>query len=332
MRKTLLFAAALCLSASAMAQTFEKPQSVSELADTQEGTPDKPFVLKEGGNTVPAEAGEYYYSYTLSKTGYLNINSDEKLEDGKVSVYTNIFSAQNKRNAAAESATGSFNVRTEIKIARGTYYIVVNKKTATAKAETFNVKMEDYQPGETAGTAIPVNVSDVATTVTLPKAKGTIYYSIMVPANTDKFLVVESTTTLSEESSAYVNIGTSEWGAAYMKNNIIRKDVKNTADQTYLLIVNSNEEYPLCFKISYADIEKGAVATNPKEAQPGQNTIDFDGTEYYTYKATKSGKLAIEVSDGGKVTFPLSATGYGVNDTYQKGNTYFIEATRVKNT
>lgn len=330
MRKTLLFAAALCLSASAMAQTFEKPLSVSELADTQEGTPDKPFVLKEGENTVPAEAGEYYYSYTLSKTGYLNITSDEKLEDGKVSVYTNIFSAQNKRNAAAESATGSFNVRTEIKIARGTYYIVVNKKTATAKAETFNVKMEDYQPGETAGTAIPVNVSDVATTVTLPKAKGTIYYSIMVPANTDKFLVVESTTTLSEESSAYVNIGTSEWGAAYMKNNIIRKDVKNTADQTYLLIVNSNEEYPLCFKISYADIEKGAVATNPKEAQPGQNTIDFDGTEYYTYKATKSGKLAIEVSDGGKVTFPLSATGYGVNDTYQKGNTYFIEATKGK--
>ena len=115
-----------------------------------------------------------------------------------------------------------------------------------------------------------------------------------------------------------------------MKNNIIRKDVKNTADKTYLLIVNSNEEYPLCFKISYADIEKGAVATNPKEAQPGKNTIDFDGTEYYTYKATKSGKLAIEVSNGGKVTFPLSATGYGVNDTYQKGNTYFIEATKGK--
>lgn len=330
MRKTLLFAAALCLSASAMAQTFEKPLSVSELADTQEGTPDKPFVLKEGENTVPAEAGEYYYSYTLSKTGYLNITSDEKLKEGKVSVYTNIFSAQNKRNAAAESATGSFNVRTEIKIARGTYYIVVNKKTATAKAETFNVKMESYQPGETAGTAIPVNVSDAATTITLPKAKGTIYYSIMVPANTDKFLVVESTTTLSEESSAYVNIGTSEWGATFMKNNIIRKDVKNTADKTYLLIVNSNEKYPLCFKISYADIEKGAVATNPKEAQLGKNTIDFDGTEYYTYTSTKSGKLAIEVSDGGKVTFPLSATGFGVNDTYQKGNTYFIEATKGK--
>lgn len=330
MRKTLLFAAALCLSTSAMAQTFEKPLSVSELADTQEGTPDKPFVLKEGENTVPAEAGEYYYSYTLSKTGYLNITSDEKLEDGKVSVYTNIFSAQNKRNAAGESATGSFNVRTEIKIARGTYYIVVNKKTATAKAETFNVKMEDYQPGETAGTAISVNVSETAETITLPGAKGMYYYTFTVPANTKKLLTVESPTALSEGTSAYVNTSDGTYGATYMKNQIIKRDVNSTKEQKYYLIVTSNETAPLTLNIRYADAEKGSLITEPKEAKLGQNTIDFDGTEYYTYKATKSGKLAIEVSDGAKVTFPLSATGYGVNDTYQKGNTYFIEATKGK--
>lgn len=330
MRKTLLIAAALCLSASAMAQTFEKPLSVSELADTQEGTPDKPFVLKEGENTVPAEAGEYYYSYTLSKTGYLNITSDEKLENGKVSVYTNIFSAQNKRNAAAESATGSFNVRTEIKIARGTYYIVVNKKTATAKAETFNVKMEDYQPGETAGTAISVNVSETAETITLPGAKGMYYYTFTVPANTKKLLTVESPIALSEGTSAYVNTSDGTYGATYMKNQIIKRDVNSTREQKYYLIVTSNETAPLTLNIRYADAEKGSLITEPKEAQLGKNTIDFDGTEYYTYKATKSGKLAIEVSDGGKVTFPLSATGYGVNDTYQKGNTYFIEATKGK--
>ena len=330
MRKTLLIAAALCLSASAMAQTFEKPLSVSELADAQEGTPDKPFVLKEGENTVPAEAGEYYYSYTLSKTGYLNITSDEKLEDGKVSVYTNIFSAQNKRNAAAESATGSFNVRTEIKIARGTYYIVVNKKTATAKAETFNVKMEDYQPGETAGTAISVNVSETAETITLPGAKGMYYYTFTVPANTKKLLTVESPTALSEGTSAYVNTSDGTYGATYMKNQIIKRDVNSTREQKYYLVVTSNETTPLTLNIRYTDVEKGSLITEPKEAKLGQNTIDFDGTEYYTYKATKSGKLAIEVSDGAKVTFPLSATSYGVNDTYQKGNTYFIEATKGK--
>ena len=327
MRKTLLFAAALCLSASAMAQTFEKPLSVSELADTQEGTPDKPFVLKEGENTVPAEAGEYYYSYTLSKTGYLNITSDEKLEDGKVSVYTNIFSAQNKRNAAGESATGSFNVRTEIKIARGTYYIVVNKKTATAKAETFNVKMEDYQPGETAGTAIPVNVSETAETITLPGAKGMYYYTFTVPANTKKLLTVESPKALSEGTSAYVNTSDGTYGATYMKNQIIKRDVNSTREQKYYLIVTSNETAPLTLNIRYADAEKGSLITEPKDAVLGSNTIDFNGTEYYTYKATSNCKLAVTVEDGVTVTFPKNTSGYGSYDVFQKGNTYSIQAT-----
>ena len=115
-----------------------------------------------------------------------------------------------------------------------------------------------------------------------------------------------------------------------MKNQILKRDVNSTREQKYYLIVTSNETAPLTLNIRYADAEKGSLITEPKEAKLGQNTIDFDGTEYYTYKATKSGKLAIEVSDGGKVTFPLSATGYGVNDTYQKGNTYFIEATKGK--
>lgn len=156
------------------------------------------------------------------------------------------------------------------------------------------------------------------------------YYTFTVPANTKKLLTVESPTALSEGTSAYVNTSDGTYGATYMKNQIIKRDVNSTREQKYYLIVTSNETAPLTLNIRYADAEKGSLITEPKEAKLGQNTIDFDGTEYYTYKATKSGKLAIEVSDGGKVTFPLSATGYGVNDTYQKGNTYFIEATKGK--
>ena len=51
MRKTLLIAAALCLSASAMAQTFEKPLSVSQ------------------GNNLynAAEAGDVYWAFTADQ-------------------------------------------------------------------------------------------------------------------------------------------------------------------------------------------------------------------------------------------------------------------------
>lgn len=304
--------------------------ATSEVVEVKEGAIDMPYALKEGENSIPAEAGKYFFTFKTDKTGYLNITSDAKTAGNKVSIYRNKINATNGNNAVGQSADGSYDVRAEIASNYFTYYIVVDKTTATAKAETFNVKMEDYKPGETLGTAIPVNVSETATAITLPGAKGKYYYTFTVPANTKKFITVESPAALSEGTSAYVNTQEGSYKATNMKNQIIKRDVTNTREQKYYLIVTSNEVAPLTFNIRYADIEKGSVITEPKEAKLGQNTIDFDGTEYYTYKATKSGKLAIEVSDGAKVTFPLSATGYGVNDTYQKGNTYFIAATKGK--
>lgn len=304
--------------------------ATSEVVEVKEGAIDMPYALKEGENSIPAEAGKYFFTFKTDKTGYLNITSDAKTAGNKVSIYRNKINATNGNNAVGQSADGSYDVRAEIASNYFTYYIVVDKTTATAKAETFNVKMEDYKPGETLGTAIPVNVSETATAITLPGAKGKYYYTFTVPANTKKFITVESPAALSEGTSAYVNTQEGSYKATNMKNQIIKRDVTNTREQKYYLIVTSNEAAPLTFNIRYADIEKGSVITEPKEAKLGQNTIDFDGTEYYTYKATKSGKLAIEVSDGAKVTFPLSATGYGVNDTYQKGNTYFIAATKGK--
>ena len=51
MRKTLLFAAALCLSASAMAQTFENPLNVSQ-----------------GNNLYSAhQAGDVYWKFTADQ-------------------------------------------------------------------------------------------------------------------------------------------------------------------------------------------------------------------------------------------------------------------------
>ncbi len=312
--------------------TFSIPFFVatSEVVEVKEGAIDMPYALKEGENSIPAEAGKYFFTYKPEKTGFLNITSGAESAGNKVSIYRNKINATNGNNAVGESADGSYSVRAELASNYYTYYIVVDKTTATAKAETFNVKMEDYKPGETLGTAIPVNVSETATAITLSGAKGKYYYTFTVPANTKKFITVESPVALSEGTSAYVNTQEGSYKATNMKNQIIKRDVTNTREQKYYLIVTSNEAAPLTFNIRYADIEKGSVITEPKEAKLGQNTIDFDGTEYYTYKATKSGKLAIEVSDGAKVTFPISATGYGVNDTYQKGNTYFIQATKDK--
>lgn len=300
----------------------------SEVVDVKEGSFDMPYVLKEGENTIPAEAGKYYFSYALSKKGYLKITSDEKIEGGKLSVYRNQFNAKSETNAVVESAEGTFDVRTEIASIYGTYYVVVNKTTKTDNPSTFKMQMEDYQAGETADTAIPVTVSETAKAITLPGAKGKYFYTFTVPANTKKLLTVESPAALSEGTSAYVNTREGTYGATYMEYQIIKRDVNSTNEQKYYLVVTSNEATPLTLNIKYADVEKGSLITEPKEAVLGSNTIDFNGTEYYTYKATSNCKLAVTVEDGVTVTFPKDISGYGSYDTYLKDNTYSIQATK----
>ena len=302
--------------------------ATSEVVEVKEGDIDMPYVMKEDENSIPAEAGKYFFTYKPEKTGYLNITSDAESAGNKLSIYKFKINATNGNNAVGQSADGSYNVRAEIVSNNYTYYIVVDKTTATAKAETFNVKMESYQPGETAGTAIPVTISETAEAITLPRAQGKYFYAFTVPANTKKLLTVESPVALSEGTSAYVNTSEGTWGATEMKNQIIKRDVNSTKEQKYYLIVTSNEAAPLTLNIKYADAEKGSLITAPKEAIIGSNIIDFDGTEYYTYKATQDGKLAVTVGDGVTVTFPTNTSGYGSYDTYLKDNTYSIQATK----
>ena len=301
--------------------------ATSEVVEVKEGDIDMPYVMKEGENSIPAEAGKYFFTYKPEKTGYLNITSDAESAGNKLSIYKFKIHATNGNNAVGQSADGSYNVRAEIELNDNTYYIVVDKTTATAKAETFNVKMESYQPGETAGTAIPVTVSETAKAITLPGAKGKYFYTFTVPANTKKFLTVESPVALSEGTSAYVNTSEEIYGATKMENQIIKRDVNSTKEQKYYLVVTSNEAAPLTLNIRYADVEKGSLITEAKDAVLGSNTIDFNGTEYYTYQATSNCKLAVTVEDGVTVTFPKDKSGYGSYDVFQKGNTYSIQAT-----
>lgn len=302
----------------------------SEVVQVKAGSLDMPFNLNNSEFTVPAEAGKYYYTYNPEKKGYINITSDAALTDGQVKVFRNKLNASADKYALATSEVGSYNLRTEIASTAYTYYIVVDKKQTTDNDETFNFAFEDYQPGEVEDNPIAITVGETLDAVTLPSANGTYYYSITVPANTDKFLVVEATSALSSNSSATLYPkGGSAWGAPTMENGILKKAVNNEDETTYILKFVSSEENPISFKVSYADIEKGSIITSPKEAIAGNNTIDFDGTEYYIYTATKDGKLAVTASDGTEVTFPQGTGQYdGYYDTYQKGNVYFIEATK----
>ena len=76
----------------------------SKLVEVKAGSLEMPFALNEGENKVPAEMGDYYFTYTPTKTGYLNISSDAVLAGGQVKVYSNLNNITYQEVAASSRA------------------------------------------------------------------------------------------------------------------------------------------------------------------------------------------------------------------------------------
>ena len=299
----------------------------SKLVEVKAGSLEMPFALNEGENKVPAEMGDYYFTYTPNKTGYLNISSDAVLAGGQVKVYSSL-SNITYQQVAASSESGTYNVRVEIPYTGATYYIVVNKLQDSDAEDVIKAEMQEYQPGETVNTAF--ELTELPVEKTLPSAKGTYYYKLTVPANTEKFVTVETDANLDAATSIlFYNQQNGEYGAATVKDGLLKTYVGgNTYDVTYILKVTANEGNPLAFKVSYLDAEKGSLLTNPAEAVVGENEITVDGTEYFKYTATKNGKLNVEVEPGVTVSFPKGTGMYdGEYTAINKGTDFFIEAT-----
>lgn len=305
---------------------YNAVMATTEIAKVVPGSLDTPFPLAEGENTIPAEQGEYYFTYQATKAGYLNIQSDAILPGGQVKVYASKYDIT-QGNVAASSETGSYNVRMQVPYTGPTYYIVINKLQATQSDEKLNVSLNEFKAGETVNN--PIEISTLPSEQTLPEAKGTYYYSLNIPANTNKFVVIKANKTdLNESTSAiFYNRSNGEYGAATMQNGEIKQYFGDSYDQTYILKVTSNEEEPLKLSIAYEEAAKGSLITNPAEAVAGDNDITIDGTEYFTYTATKTGKLTVETEPGVTVSFPKGTNPYeGVYDCINKGVAYSISA------
>ena len=299
----------------------------SKLVEVKAGSLEMPFALNEGENKVPAEMGDYYFTYTPNKTGYLNISSDAVLAGGQVKVYSSLNNITYQQ-VAASSEPGTYNVRVEIPYTGATYYIVVNKLQDSAAEDVIKAEMQEYQPGETVNTAF--ELTELPAEKTLPSAKGTYYYKLTVPANTEKFVTVETEANLDAATSIlFYNQQNGEYGAATVKDGLLKTFVGGQSyDITYILKVTSNEDKPLAFKVSYLDVEKGSLVTNPAEAVEGDNEITVEGTEYFKYTATKNGKLNVEAEPGVTVSFPRGTGMYdGEYTAINKGDNFFIEAT-----
>lgn len=298
----------------------------AEVTYPVEGTLDMPFTLVEGDNELPAEAGEYWYTFTNTSTGYGVINGGTGLR-AQVKVYNNKANIDYEQTYA-ESLPGSFDVRFELPYPGTTYYISVNRGMSVDQPSTLTFAVEDYKQGEKEDN--PIVLESLPATETTSNAGGTYYYAVDVPAGDHKLLNVEAQ---SEITNTATSVAVYVQGNSYNAtsgNASVRAEVNGgTSGQRYIIRWTSSESSPIEFTASFEDIKKGDLISDPIEAELGSNKIDADGTRYYTYTPTKSCKLVLTTPKI-ETTASFSVYSYGYYSPVtasNSGNEYSLSVT-----
>lgn len=297
----------------------------AEVTHHVEGTLDMPFTLVEGDNELPAEAGEYWYTFTNTSTGYGVINGGTGLR-AQVKVYNNKANIDYDQTYA-ESLHGSFDVRFELPYPGTTYYIWVNRGMSVDQPSTLTFAVEDYKQGEKEDN--PILLESLPATETTSNAGGTYYYAVDVPAGEHKFLNVEA---LSEITNTATSVAVYVQGNSYNAtsgNASVRAEVNGgTSGQRYMIRWTSSESSPIEFTASFEDIRQGDLISEPLDAVLGTNEIDADGTRYYKYTPTKNCKLVLAGTIEMAVSFSVYSYGYYTPVTAsQTGAEYSLTAT-----
>lgn len=297
----------------------------AEVTHPVEGTLDMPFTLVEGDNELPAEAGEYWYTFTNTSTGYGVINGGTGLR-AQVKVYNNKANIDYDQTYA-ESLPGSFDVRFELPNPGTTYYIWIKRGISVDQPSTLTFAVEDYKQGEKEDN--PILLESLPATETTSNAGGTYYYAVDVPAGEHKFLNVEA---LSEITNTATSVAVYVQGNSYNAtsgNASVRAEVNGgTSGQRYIIRWTSSESSPIEFTASFEDIRQGDLISEPLDAVLGTNEIDADGTRYYKYTPTKNCKLVLAGTIEMAVSFSVYSYGYYTPVTAsQTGAEYSLTAT-----
>lgn len=297
----------------------------AEVTHPVEGSLDMPFTLVEGDNELPAETGEYWYTFTNTSTGYGVINGGTGLR-AQVKVYNNKANIDYGQTYA-ESELGSFDVRFELPYPGTTYYISVNRGISVDQPSTLTFTVEDYKQGEREDN--PIVLESLPATETTSNAGGTYYYAVDVPAGEHKFLNVEA---LSEITNTATSVAVYVQGNSYNAtsgNASVRAEVNGgTSGQRYIIRWTSSESSPIEFTASFEDIRQGDLISEPLDAVLGTNEIDADGTRYYKYTPTKNCKLVLAGTIEMAVSFSVYSYGYYTPVTAsQTGAEYSLTAT-----
>lgn len=294
---------------------------------------DMPFTGKAEGNELPAEIGEYWYSYVAEDNGFVMLSSDSYLYGGTVSVYN-----ANSMYSPIASVDGCFLLRFNA-VKGNTYLICIKKNEATGSPDLFDMTLVPAGEGDSFNNPKAIELGEN----TLPQYNGQYYYSITIPgeAGTPKFLNISSE---ADFLSSATNVAVYDQNNMYSSLASGTKDVKVevSAGNTYIICWNLNEDINgFKYNVSVEDIAQGDVYGNPIPAVVGTNDLKSGSDKYYKYTATLNGWLVISPSDPAvKVQFPMSSgpypsyrtavqDGFSIKTEIVKGTEYVIQFSDV---
>lgn len=294
---------------------------------------DMPFTGKAEGNELPAEIGEYWYSYVAEDNGFVMLSSDSYLYGGTVSVYN-----ANSMYSPIASVDGCFLLRFNA-VKGNTYLICIGKNEATGSPDLFDMTLVSAGEGDSFNNPKAIELGEN----TLPQYNGQYYYSITIPgeAGTPKFLNISSE---ADFLSSATNVAVYDQNNMYSSLASGTKDVKVevSAGNTYIICWNLNEDINgFKYNVSVEDIAQGDVYGNPIPAVVGTNDLKSGSDKYYKYTATLNGWLVISPSDPAvKVQFPMSSgpypsyrtavqDGFSIKTEIVKGTEYVIQFSDV---
>lgn len=294
---------------------------------------DMPFTGKAGGNELPAEIGEYWYSYVAEDNGFVMLSSDSYLYGGTVSVYN-----ANSMYSPIASVDGCFLLRFNA-VKGNTYLICIEKNEATGSPDLFDMTLVPAGEGDSFNNPKAIELGEN----TLPQYNGQYYYSITIPgeAGTPKFLNISSE---ADFLSSATNVAVYDQNNMYSSLASGTKDVKVevSAGNTYIICWNLNEDINgFKYNVSVEDIAQDDVYGNPIPAVVGTNDLKSGSDKYYKYTATLNGWLVISPSDPAvKVQFPMSSgpypsyrtavqDGFSIKTEIVKGTEYVIQFSDV---
>lgn len=295
---------------------------------------DYPFEGKAVDNELPAEIGEYWYSYVAEDNGFVMLSSDSYLYGGTVSVYN-----ANSMYSPIASVDGCFLLRFNA-VKGNTYLICIEKNEATGSPDLFDMTLVPAGEGDSFNNPKAIELGEN----TLPQYNGhQYYYSITIPgeAGTPKFLNISSE---ADFLSSATNVAVYDQNNMYSSLASGTKDVKVevSAGNTYIICWNLNEDINgFKYNVSVEDIAQGDVYGNPIPAVVGTNDLKSGSDKYYKYTATLNGWLVISPSDPAvKVQFPMSSgpypsyrtavqDGFSIKTEIVKGTEYVIQFSDV---